>query len=96
MAAHTIEVASRLTDLAVYTGSVTLMGFAFRESGVVAAAASFIIRDGTTAAGEMVIPVNLLADESVREWFGDEGISFDSGIFLDMELGSVEGSLFVA
>ena len=90
-----VQIATRTTDLQVYTGSGTLMGFALRESAGTAAAAGAVLRDGTSASADMIAPVNLAADESAREWYGPQGIPFNTGVYLDMQAGELEGVLYI-
>ncbi len=72
-----------------------LIGFACRESAATAAAATFIIVHGATAAGgSSVVPVELTADESTREWFGPEGIAVPNGISIDWIAGTADINLF--
>lgn len=93
--ASKVVAASGTADVAVYTGSGILYGFSARESAVTAAAGSFIIRDGTTVAGDPIMYVNLLSDESAREWYGPQGIPFNTGIFLDREAGTSEVVFYI-
>lgn len=71
-----------------------LIGFATRESAATAAAATFIIVHGATAAGTAVVPVELAANESAREWFGPDGIACPDGISIDWIAGTVDIHLF--
>lgn len=72
-----------------------LVGFAARESAGVAAVATFIIVHGATgAAGTAVVPVELAADGSTREWFGPDGIACPNGISIDWIAGTVDVHLF--
>lgn len=72
-----------------------LMGFACRESAATAAAATFRIMHGATVAGGTVlVPVELAANESTRDWFGPEGIACASGLSIDVIAGTVDVELF--
>lgn len=90
-----VPVAARSTDGQIYTGSGTLMGFALREAAGTPAAATMVLRDGTSTAGDMIAPVNFTASQSAREWYGPQGIPFNSGIFWDAGTGTVEGVLYI-
>lgn len=80
--------------VAAATG-LRLMGFACRESAAAAAPATFRIMHGATVAGGTVlIPVELSANESVREWFGPDGIASASGISVDWIAGTFDVELF--
>lgn len=74
--------------------SNVLAGYALRET-TGAAAATVIIRNGTDATGEELVPVTLTAGESARDWFGARGPSFDQGVFVDVLSGSVAGAIFL-
>lgn len=72
-----------------------LIGFACKESAVTAAAATFNIVHGATAAGgTLVVPVELSANESTREWFGPDGIGVPNGLSIDWVAGQVDIVLF--
>lgn len=71
-----------------------LVGFAARESASTAAAATFIIVHGATAAGTKLIPVELAADQSTRDFFGPDGIACPDGISIDWIAGTVDVNLF--
>lgn len=80
--------------VAAATG-LRLIGFASRESAATAAVASFVIVHGATAAGgTSVVPVELKADESTREWFGPDGIACPNGISIDWIAGTADINLF--
>lgn len=76
------------------TPGLRLMGFAAREVAATAAVATFTIVHGATAAGAAILPVELKADESTREWFGPQGIAFPDGISIDWVAGAVDVHLF--
>jgi hypothetical protein len=68
-----------------------LMGFFARESAGSAAVATFEIVNGEDAsAGDGVVPVELSANQSTREWFGPHGIAFPRGISLDHLAGTFD------
>lgn len=72
-----------------------LIGFACKESAVTAAVATFNIVHGATAAGgTLVVPVELSANESTREWFGPDGIDVPNGLSIDWVAGQVDIVLF--
>lgn len=90
------QIPAGTSDIAVVTGYVTLYGFAIREKAGTPAAAAVTIRDALTAGtGKIIVPINLLASESAREWYGPQGIPFSTGIFWDMESGTIEGTLYL-
>jgi len=93
---NTYQIPAGTADVAVVTGYALLMGFAIREKAGTPAVAAVTIRDATSAGtGRIVVPINLLASESAREWYGPQGIPFTNGIFWDMESGTIEGVLYL-
>ena len=74
--------------------SNVVAGYAVRET-TGAAAATVILRNGTDATGEEIVPVTLAAGESVRDWFGARGPSFDQGVFVDVVTGDIAGAIFL-
>lgn len=91
-AADAIELpaASRL----LLRGRGLLKGYAVRESSATATA-RLTIRDGSSASGRIIVPLTLQINESVRDWFSEEGIAFEQGIFFELVAGTIEGSVFV-
>lgn len=77
------------TGALIYTGPVTLRGFSCDET-TGSATAKFVIRDGVDATGAARVFVNLGANESDRDWFGDDGIRMDNGIYVDRTQGTTE------
>lgn len=99
MVAASVDVNSAIVadvDAAVAAqAGLRLVGFACRESAATAAVATFIIVHGATgAAGTAVVPVELAADGSTREWFGPDGIACPNGISIDWIAGTVDVHLF--
>lgn len=99
MAAASVDVnAAVVADVDAAVPAATglrLVGFAARESAATAAVATFIIVHGATGAGgTAVLPVELKADESTREWFGPDGIAVPNGISIDWIVGTVDVHLF--
>ena len=70
-----------------------LCGFAVRESAAVGAAATFILRHGVSSAAPLLIPVELLANESAREYWWP-GINADAGVWIDWIAGEFDIALF--
>jgi hypothetical protein len=93
-AARSLQLAATTTDVLLISGRVLLKGWAVRET-TGAAVAAFTIRDGLGATGLMVAPVNLAANESSREWFGEAGLVLEGGVFIDVTAGSIEGAVWV-
>lgn len=83
-------------DAAVPASSgLRLVGFAARESAVVAVAATFMIINGATGATDsVVVPVELAAGASTMGYFGPDGIACIAGISIRMVAGTADVSLF--
>ncbi len=71
-----------------------LLGFACRESASSAAVATFRIVHGTLGTHTAVIPVELIANESAREWYAPLGIAMPNGISIDWIAGTVDITVF--
>jgi hypothetical protein len=71
-----------------------LLGFSIRET-TGAAAATIELRAGTDATGDLIIPINLGAGESAREWYGPDGVAFTGGLYLVRVAGTVDGSIWL-
>lgn len=80
--------------LAESQGTDHICSFSAHESGAVATAASFILRDGTDGTGTPVIFVELAGDASINISYG-EPIRFMNGVFLDRTSGTTEVTVHV-
>jgi hypothetical protein len=76
------------------TSGGTLAGFSLRETTGVAVAV-VNLRDGDDANAALVQTISLAPAESVRDWFGDRGISLYNGLFMDVAAGAVDGAVFL-
>jgi hypothetical protein len=73
-----------------------LMGYAVRET-TGAAAAVVELRDGADGAdGDLVVPIDLKAGETVRDWFGDIGLEVAVGLVVVVVSGAVDGAVYLA
>lgn len=73
--------------------SVVLYGWALRNvSG--STLATLDIYDNNSVAGIPVFPINLAANETSREWFGDRGLMFLNGLYVNVTAQEVKGSIF--
>ena len=72
----------------------TLTGFALRNTSG-ATPAVVVLRDGSDASGDMLVPITLAPSESVREWFGPAGVNVAVGVFVDVVSGDVDGAVFL-
>lgn len=89
-----ISVPATVAGTLFANGPIRLMGWALKES-TGAAAAAFELYDGNDATGQSLAPVTLVANESIRDWFGAAGVLCERGVFLNVTAGSVRGTLFV-
>lgn len=79
----------------VLGGDVTeLVGWALAETTGLSPAA-VRLRDGNSAAGEVLARINLAANESARDTFTTRGIRVFTGrVYLEVVSGSVEGVVY--
>lgn len=78
-------------DVAVSTVAARYCGFSFEETGDTDA--YIRIYDSAAASGTLLDSVHLVAGESAREWYGEDGIRC-SHLYVDIT-GAVQGSLRV-
>lgn len=76
------------------TGDCLLIGWAVKES-TGTASCSFDIFDGIDATGTRVAPVTLSPGQSVRDWTTAPGIDLKVGVFIRVNSGQVEGTLWL-
>lgn len=91
--ADTFPFAATSTGIVVATGAFLLRGWAFQES-TDAAGATLAIYDGITSSGKLAAPITLDANESARDYPPGAGIVMRQGMFVDVTIGSVLGSLW--
>jgi hypothetical protein len=70
-----------------------LIGLSFRET-TGTAGALVILRYGTVIGAAATVSVSLGPNESVREWYGPDGIAMPSGIFMERNLGATECAVY--
>lgn len=92
---HPQQLGGPFADKIMYGRHCWVHGVAVKES-TGAATASFQLHDGNDTTGPNVLPYNLAANESARDWFGDGGIFFEGGLFLNVLSGSCSGTVFVS
>ena len=59
-------------------------------------AAVFNLRGGSGTSGILGLPYTLSGGQSVREWFGEAGLTFVEGLFLEVVTGTVTGCVWVS
>src|SRR6266542_3498934 len=96
LAAISVNEASGTGDhqTVVATSGLRLIGVTAKEDAGTAAAAEFIFRNGTDTSGTPIYYCKLGANESVRDWFGPEGIPCAAGLFLDRVSGTTAITVF--
>jgi hypothetical protein len=96
MGARSVPFASRTSDLAAVAANVRgeLCGWSIHESAGIGAAASVIIRNGTSTSGDIVAVIELAANAAETKSLHDS-IDCPLGIFLDVTAGEVEGAFWV-
>lgn len=87
------QVTTGTASVQVVTGAATVFGWSFRED-TDSGAAQVEIRDGTTDSDPIIGVVNLATSESVRDWFGPQGIKFDTGIRVVKPAGTSLGTIW--
>lgn len=85
--------ASGTGDVALTGSPTTLMGFNIAETATTPAVATVTFLNGS--GGSVFFTVELAANTSVTEWFGDEGIFFPKGVYLDRVAGETTVSVFI-
>lgn len=93
MANH-LNALTGLNDALLHNGPCKLKGFSARESGTVATAAAFVLRDGIDATGKAIAFVELQGDRSELVTFV-EPIECKVGLFLDRVSGETEVVAYV-
>ena len=94
MRAHQIAVANPPTSAILDNSGGWLTWFAWQETSGVSSAA-FQLIDGSTAAGRLLCPVSLNPSESTRDWIGPHALPYETGLYLNVISGTIEGSLIV-
>lgn len=82
------------TTTVVLSGDVLVLGWSVKESTGVASAA-FSLFDGTDATGTRIATVTLNASQSVRDTLPVPGVDAMVGVFLRIDSGTVEGTIYV-
>lgn len=88
-----IAVATGTVDVQGVSGGATLAGYSVRESATVAAAATVILRNGTTATDPIVALIELAANASTAQSL--PAIDCPGGVFVDRVAGETELVLYI-
>lgn len=89
-----LAVAASREQVFAASANMRLFGYSFRESG--GAAATFRIRNGTSAAGTIIRTIVLAANAEQHEWFGPNGILCENGISVERVAGAADQSIQAA
>lgn len=89
---HAQAIALTGSDQTARTGQAVYYGFSIRETA--GAAAVVRVYDATSAAGTLLDTIGLAALESAREYYPG-GVWAQTGIYVDIVSGAVEGSVRV-
>lgn len=71
-----------------------LVGYALKETTGIATAELDLL-DGTNVDGDLLAPITLAANQSVRDWFGPAGVSFGIGLYAQLVSGSITGTVWL-
>jgi len=91
-AALVAAIAAGSSDVAATGAAGTLFGWTMAETA--GAAATAVVRDGASNAGGAIGYVNLASNESVRDWFGPQGIKITTGVWLERVTGSLAATFW--
>lgn len=82
------------TSGVVSTSNGALVGYGLYETSGITGA-KVMLRDGIDG-GEIVVPIVLGPGESVRDFFGDAGLSFTTGLYFNVVSGAVDGAVYLS
>lgn len=91
---NAIHVATGTSDVQVISGAVNVLGYSVRESGIVGAAATVILRNGTSTSAPAVAIIELAADRSETNIL--PSVSCPNGLFVDRVTGETELVIYVS
>ncbi|MCW2767531.1 MAG: hypothetical protein JWO11_3490 [Nocardioides sp.] len=89
--AYSVVVPAGTGDVQAVTGAAELVGFSVRET--TAAAATLVLRDGTSTAGALQVLMTLAAGSSQTSVL--PAVVFSTGIFVDRTTGTTELVLYL-
>lgn len=90
---RSIPVASGTAGVQAAAGSSTLMGCSARENAATAAAATVVLRNGTSSSDPIVAVVELAAGTS--QTVTVPAIDCPNGIFVDRQAGETELAIYI-
>jgi hypothetical protein len=92
-AAKALPIPTTTTDVVLAGGLLIVRGWAFKNLDP-ANPASVELYDGTGTNGALIVPIDLLASESTRDWLSGSGIGAMAGLYLHVVKGTVQGSIW--
>jgi hypothetical protein len=88
-----LSIGTLTADKNIFKTSGHLCGLALAEA-TGTNAATIGLYNGLDVNGELIAPINLNPNESIRDWFGFFGVYFDVGLFAHLASGSVYGTVW--
>lgn len=88
------SVTSGTADVQVFSRPCVVTGCSFRESASTPAAATIILRNGTSASAPIVATIEIPADGSMADNY-EPGIYCHDGLYVDRVAGTTEGVVYV-
>ncbi len=94
MGSQNISIPVGTATATIASGSGRLLWHSFRET-TGAASAEYHFYDGQAPDRLIVLPINLAASESTRDYMGRHGVPFMRGLYFILDSGSVEGNVVI-
>lgn len=91
--AQRVVFAATGTHLVLVQFGIDLVGWSLANTSS-SVAANINILDGGDTTGEIVFPITLAANESIRDWFPEKGVWFNVGLTVNVTAGNVQGTVF--
>lgn len=84
---------SAASTLVIQGGGRLIVANGLETTG--AAAATFKVLDGNASDAKLLVPIYLPAGTSSSDYFGDHGIPFTNGIYVEAVTGTFEGNVLI-
>ena len=78
---------------AIFAFSAVVFGWSMRNVSTTTEA-TLDIYDGTDTTGISLFGINLAGNQTGRDWFGDRGILFRNGLYINVTAQEVKGAVF--
>lgn len=89
------ELSSGTGDVTVRDTGTNFYGYSIRENAGSPAAATVIVRNGTTNTDPIVAVIEIAADDDDDAWYGPQGIRCEDGLRVERSAGTTEGAVYV-